>query len=260
QTHQCRRQMILNYFGEERTVEDCACDVCRRSQATSATSQKRGEVISDEVVLVVRQMLSAIARLNGRFGLSTVADVLAGNDNERLRRWDLQNLSVYGLLKARSGKQVIAMLHRLMEAGLARQRDPDGIKFRPVVEITAAGVAVMKGDQLPPPVLEDLLPRRRIVAEPGAMASGYSSAKVSEPVVELDADALARFERLRQTRHRLASERQLPPYCICHDSTLKLIAANVPADESALAQIKGMGPARIQQYGRAILDALHNTL
>ena len=51
------------------------------------------------------------------------------------------------------------MLHRLMEAGLARQRDPDGVKFRPVIELTAAGIAVMKGEQLPPAPLIDLLPQ-----------------------------------------------------------------------------------------------------
>ena len=61
------------------------------------------------------------------------------------------------------------MLHRLMEAGLARQRDPDGVKFRPVVELTAAGVAVMKGEQLPPASLADLMPRR---AATGSRAAG----------------------------------------------------------------------------------------
>ena len=52
------------------------------------------------------------------------------------------------------------MLHRLMEAGLARQRDPDGVKFRPVVELTASGVSVMKGEALPPATLIDLAGRR----------------------------------------------------------------------------------------------------
>ena len=52
------------------------------------------------------------------------------------------------------------MLHRVMEAGLARQRDPDGVKFRPVIELTATGIAVMKAQQLPPSTLADLLPLR----------------------------------------------------------------------------------------------------
>src|SRR5437660_3108002 len=105
-------------------------------------------------------MLSAVARLNGQFGVGAVAEVLDGSDSERLQRWRLDQLSVYGLLRAHSVKRIIAMLHRLMEAGLARQKDPDGVKFRPVVELTAAGVAVMKGEQVPPNSLADLVPRR----------------------------------------------------------------------------------------------------
>ena len=48
---------------------------------------------------------------------------------------------------------------RLIEAGLARQRAIDGVKFASVVELTAAGIEVMKGQQLPPGSLADLLPR-----------------------------------------------------------------------------------------------------
>ncbi|HEY1686707.1 MAG TPA: ATP-dependent DNA helicase RecQ [Tepidisphaeraceae bacterium] len=254
QTHRCRRQMILDYFGEERKVQDCACDVCRRGQSASTVAQNIGPVVSDEVTLAVRQMLSAIARLQGKFGISTVAEVLAGAENEKTQRWGHQQLSVFGLLRAHSIKRIVAMLHRLMEAGLARQRDPEGIKFRPVVELTAAGVAVMKGAQPPPATLSDLLPSRRTMinrdpAQPRIV--------VDLETVQLDGDSLARFERLRKTRLRLAAEKQLPPYCICHDSTLKLIAFHAPSDETSLSKIKGMGPAKIQQYGRAILDAVN---
>src|SRR5207237_1446731 len=103
-----------------------------------------------------RQLLSAVARLNGKFGVGVVAEVLAGSDNEKTVRWGFNKLSVFGLLRTHAIKRLVAMLHRLMEAGLARQRDPEGMKFRPVVELTAAGVAVMKGEQLPPTSLADL--------------------------------------------------------------------------------------------------------
>lgn len=264
QTHRCRRQMILDYFGEKRTVENCSCDVCQRQRPPESPGLAMpGFIVSDEVTLIVRQMLSAIARMHGKFGIATIADVLAGADNERTRRWDLQQLSVFGLLRIRTTKQIVAMLHRLMEAGLARQRDPEGTKFRPVVELTAAGIAVMKGTEPPPATLADLLPKRRIDSDkpPRPARSRTERAEVfSEQVnpFELDPDAEVRFQRLRKARLQLAAEKQLPPYCICHDSTLKLIALHAPADEQALAQIKGMGPAKIQQFGRVLLAALHD--
>ena len=65
-----------------------------------------------------------------------------------------------------------------------------------------------------------------------------------------------RFEALRQLRTRIARERGMPPYIICHDSTLKQLALQAPADETALACVKGMGPYKIRMYGQAFLDVL----
>ena len=269
QTHRCRRQMILDYFGDPATAEDCHCDVCRRAKGeTDAAAAGAQVVIADEVVTLTRQLLSAVARLNGKFGVGVVAEVLAGADNERTQRWGFDRLSVFGLLRAHSIKRIIAMLHRLMEAGLARQRDPDGVKFRPVVELTAAGVSVMKGEQLPPASLADLLPRR-------ASANSSAPRRPASRVIELDdgrrivpdgaadapestmsAEAAERFERLRAARLELAKERQVPPYCICHDSTLKLIAQYAPSSFQALEKVKGMGPYKVKTYGAALLEAV----
>jgi ATP-dependent DNA helicase RecQ len=266
-THSCRRQMILDYFGETGTVvEDCHCDVCRAGQEGDDAAGP-AIVVSDEVVLLCRQMLSAIARLNGKFGIGMVAEVLTGAENDKVARWGFNQLGVYGLLRAHSIKRVITMLHRLMEAGLARQRDPEGMKFRPVVELTASGVEVMKGQRLPPAILADLMPRgreprerrersRTIQLEDGRRivpVEGESEAESLSP------QAMARFERLKQIRSDLARERQLPAYCICHDRTLKLIAYHAPGDEDALSQIKGMGPAKVKMYGSALLEALKDT-
>ena len=86
QTHRCRRQMILDYFGDPAPVENCHCDVCRRGEETGADAGE-APVIPDEVVLLVKQLLSAIARLRGKFGVGVVAEVLAGSENEKTQRW-----------------------------------------------------------------------------------------------------------------------------------------------------------------------------
>lgn len=274
QTHRCRRQMILDYFGEETKVQGCRCDVCRGGAGEDGAAGEAGPapVIPDELILLVRQMLSAVARLRGKFGVGVVAEVLTGSESERLQRWNLDQLSVFGLLRAHSAKRVIAMLHRLMEAGLARQRDPDGVKFRPVMELTGSGVAVMKGEALPPASLLDLVARRGGSAYSKSSsshssdgASGSSSSSTERRVVpveeegegtSLSPEAMRRFERLRAVRSRLAKEKDLPPYCICHDRTLKLIAHFAPADVRALEQVKGMGPYKVKMYGQVFLEAL----
>jgi ATP-dependent DNA helicase RecQ len=75
-------------------------------------------------------------------------------------------------------------------------------------------------------------------------------------VEELPPEAERRFQRLRSARLQLAREKQLPPYVICHDRTLKLIALQAPADERGLERVKGMGPNKVRLYGEALLGAL----
>jgi ATP-dependent DNA helicase RecQ len=273
QTHQCRRQMILDYFGDAVAATNCRCDVCRRS-APDADEMLAAQqvVIPDDVTLLVRQILSAIARLRGKFGVGVVADVLAGASNDRMQKWGLESLSVFGLLRVYGSKRIVAMLHRLMEAGLARQKDPDGVKFRPVVELTAAGIVVMKGEQPPPAPLIDLIPRGpaprsngspRHVAHKGPPIRQLEDGRTLELVEviedELDPDAAERFGRLRAARSELAKSRQLPAYCIVNDATLKQIARMSPPDLSSLQSIKGMGPHKIKMYGQMLLDAAHDT-
>jgi len=257
QTHRCRRQMILDYFGDEARARDCRCDVCR--QGDDAATAGSAPVFPDEAIVLVRQILSAVARLRGKFGVGVVAEVLTGSEGERLTRWGLNQLSVFGLLRVHPVKRVIAMLHRVMEAGLARQRDPDGVKFRPVVELTASGVSVMKGEALPPVSLIDLAGRRG-----GGWAARSTPATASirrvEPVEDdqtrLTPEAMQRYERLRKARGELARSKQVPAYCVCHDRTLKLIAHFAPADAQALEQVKGMGPYKVKMYGEALLEAM----
>jgi ATP-dependent DNA helicase RecQ len=260
-THRCRRKMILDYFGDEAEVENCQCDVCRGGTAVDMDAAGAAvAVLPDETILLIRQLLSAIARMNGRFGVGAVAEVLTGCDNERMRKWNLDQLTVYGLLRAHTTKRVIAMLHRLLEARLARQKDPEGTRFMPVIELTPAGISVMKGETLPPASLIDIVPKRtprELGTNPRALGTNPRALAGAEDDQEpFDPAAIARFERLRTVRLTLAREKQLPPYCICHDKTLKLIAKHAPDSLARLEQIKGMGPHKVKQYGEAILAAV----
>src|SRR5262249_45964757 len=96
-TRSCRRQMILDYFGDPGDVSDCHCDVCAPN---GLHPQQVTIEIPEEVVTRVRQILSAIARLKGTFGVGAVAEVLAGEQTERTQRWRLNELSVWGLMRA----------------------------------------------------------------------------------------------------------------------------------------------------------------
>jgi ATP-dependent DNA helicase RecQ len=255
-SHRCRRQAILDYFGEDRRIDesDCACDTCRKSRGDVDSTTHRLAVLPEHTVTLIRQLLSGIARSGGGFGVTTIADMLTAADSPRLDKLGLTRLSTFGLLRDFPTKKVVAMLHRLMESGLARQKDPPGVRNRPVVELTSLGVAVMKGTRPPPTTLADISPRRGNRASRSATAAGKSN--ISDNLVQLSSDSLARFERLRSARATLARKLGLPPYVIAHDATLRLIAEAPPSGLSELAEIKGMGQSRAEKYGPELLQSL----
>jgi ATP-dependent DNA helicase RecQ len=160
-TYSCRRREILDYFEDDAAVIGCNCDVCRRSHGGQVVVTP-GVVLGDETVLVIRKLLSAIARLKGKFGVGMVADVLAGNATEKTLKWGFNSLTVFGLLKNFNTKQIVSMLHRLIESGLARQRAIENMEFGRAIELTMAGIAVMKGDVPPPSSLADIAPNDRV--------------------------------------------------------------------------------------------------
>ncbi len=64
------------------------------------------------------------------------------------------------------------------------------------------------------------------------------------------------WEALRECRRKIASERNLPPYVIFHDATLKQMLAERPADRDALLRISGVGQAKLERYGEQFLEVL----
>ncbi|HCR04768.1 MAG TPA: RecQ family ATP-dependent DNA helicase [Gemmatimonadetes bacterium] len=71
-----------------------------------------------------------------------------------------------------------------------------------------------------------------------------------DPVVE------ERFLRLRELRKQLADARDLPAYVVFHDRTLREMAEQRPLTMEALLAVQGVGPAKLERYGRAFLEEL----
>jgi ATP-dependent DNA helicase RecQ len=72
----------------------------------------------------------------------------------------------------------------------------------------------------------------------------------------LDTAAEARFLRLKRARWQIAKDKGWAPFVIFHDSVLREIALTVPRDMVALAEIRGVGPMKLEQFGPAMLQAL----
>ena len=69
--------------------------------------------------------------------------------------------------------------------------------------------------------------------------------------VVVDADLV---ERLKSWRLETARSKGVPAYVILHDATIETIAGIRPQTETELASVPGIGPAKLEAYGDAILD------
>jgi ATP-dependent DNA helicase RecQ len=179
---------------------------------------------------VARKLLSAAFRTEMCFGVGHLADVLAGNDSEKVRSFGHQRLSVFGIASAEELALVRTVARALIARDALRADAYGGLSFGPGAR------PILKGEEeiviaVPPPK------RRR------------DRRRDSGP-----ADPL--FEALREERRRLAAEAGVPPYVIFHDSTLREIAAVRPASLAELGRVNGVGRTKLERYGDAMLAAV----
>jgi ATP-dependent DNA helicase RecQ len=226
---ECRRLPLLAYFGERRdAAPPCGnCDNCVAPPATWDGTE------------AARKLLSAIYRTGQSFGAAHVVDVLVGNDTEKVARHRHEALSVFGIGADLQPSGWRSLIRQLVVRGRLRVEHE---RFG-ALALTDASRALLRGEETlrvrEDP--KDVAPRRK------------SRTAVSSEVADADRDL---WEALRECRRKLASERNLPPYVIFHDATLKQMLAERPADRDALLRISGVGQAKLDRYGEQFLEVL----
>jgi ATP-dependent DNA helicase RecQ len=214
----CRRAILLRHFGEDPPERCGNCDNCLDPPATVDATE------------AARKLLSAAFRTEMRFGVGHLADVLAGNDTDKVHGFGHHRLSVFGIATADEIALMRPVARALIALDALRTDAYGGLSFGP------AARPILKGEQrltiaVPPPRRRE---RRR----------------------RSDAPADPLFEALREARRQLAAEAGVPPYVIFHDSTLREIAEQKPANLNALAEVQGVGAVKLERYGEAMLAAL----
>jgi ATP-dependent DNA helicase RecQ len=233
----CRHKRLVGYFGETYAKPDCAsCDYCLGELESAA-----------DPVTLARKILSAVARVNQRFGAGHITNVLRGSESDQVISRGHQALSVFGLLRETSIDELRGYIDQLVAHGLLRQTD-DGY---PVLKLTTEGAALLKDAGAAPdlalarqrkPQKERVLPRSRVEAE--------SWEGVDRGL----------FERLRALRLRIARDRHVPPYVVFHDRTLRELARLKPTSHDALRHVYGVGARKADDLGAALVEAIREHL
>lgn len=229
----CRHKRLVSYFGETWTKDDCgACDYCL------------GELEEmPESVTLARKIMSCVARVQQRFGILHVVNVLRGAETESVISRGHSLLSVFGLLKDASIDEVRGYIEQLIAEGFLIQTEGE----YPILMMTAEGVALLKD----PAVAPGLVLARQRKVEKGKLPKRSKTETESWSGVDKDL-----FEELRALRLRVARERGVPPYVIFHDTTLRELARLKPADIEAMRHIYGFGEKKVNDLGEAVLDVI----
>jgi len=233
----CRHARIADYFGETGVARTCgACDNCLAADRPPEVSVDGGDLSA---------ALAGAARFSGRIGAANLATVLAGRESAWTRRnlW-VGELAHFGALPWRD-ERVRDLLGEMVEAGLLRQSSGE----YPVIEITPLGRQVLQGQA----EVELTLPEP-VDATPAKKSSGRT-----DGAAELPPTDSARLDRLRRWRLEVSRRDGVPAFVVFHDSTLAALAAASPRTVADLAQVPGVGPAKLQRYGTELFDLLKAT-
>ena len=240
----CRRRVILTHFGDRGPAEvDRCCDICEsRTQASSDT--RCAESQAEQAALDV---LRAVADLRWDVGRMLLAKILKGSQAKALKRADYHRLHSHGLLAGLRLTDIVELIDHLLRLGYLKAVGGD----RPLVQLAARGRQALKANAAIPVRLEHPPrpgegDRRRTGSTPVAAGPSQIPSQGDENL----------FEALRSWRLDRARELGGPAFCVFADQTLREIARRRPASLEQLLAIKGVGPAKLGQYGAAVLEVV----
>ncbi|MGE5277816.1 MAG: RecQ family ATP-dependent DNA helicase [Acidobacteriota bacterium] len=230
----CYRAALLGYFGEQDVAPRCAaCGNCRRRRR-----------LEPDQLLMLRKILSGVARGGQRWGKRKIAAMLTGR-LEGLPE-TLTGLSTTGLLSGEKPKAVEEWIEAAIGAGLLAATDDS---YR-TLSLTRPGRAVMAGRIAEVELTLPEAPKVRVAAKK----------KKSPVAASLDGRGLfpdpGLLAALKHWRREESARRGVPPYVVLHDRTLEALASARPSSLPALSAIPGIGPAKLAAYGPALLSLL----
>ena len=221
QAKSCRRQFLLNYFGEDWPHNNCGgCDICLPA---SDHLDLRVEFDGTEIT---QKLLSTIIKTESGFGANHIVNVLRGSQSKRLLSFGHDRLSVYGIARGVTADQLKDTIEQLIDVGLIERSSGRlpilalTVKARKFLENRGSITLLKRGNDI-----------------------HYSQ---TNPVVGHDADL---FEKLRRLRKNLADELGVPVFIVYHDTVLRQTAFTMPTNRTDLLAIRGVGKDKLQRFG-----------
>ncbi|CCK85579.1 ATP-dependent helicase RecQ [Lactobacillus equicursoris DSM 19284 = JCM 14600 = CIP 110162] len=217
-TDECLQQFIVRYFGQD-------CPPCGKC----SNCLSKGDLV--DVTDESKQIIGMVYDLDGRYGKKLVAQAVTGSKVKKLEEIGAEDCDHYGRLKGHKQTDVSNLIDYLVSKGyltLAGDRYP-------VVHVTNRGWDVLDG--------KAFVKRRQ---------------EAAIQVATQEADNQDLFEALRQKRRALAQQKNVPPFVIFSDRSLRDMARLKPQTAEEFLACSGVGEAKLANYGQTMMAVIKN--
>lgn len=224
----CRKKELLKYFGETYSKVSCeSCDNCL------------DDFEKFDGTLIAQKIISCVYRLQQRFGIRTVVDVLRGSKNQTLINKGHQHLSTYGLLQELSEQEVRYYINALIEMETLTVSEGE----YPILQCTEKSKEVIKDHM-------KVNFKKLIFATPKEKKQRLEK---TQTILNYNIEL---YEDLKKLRLSCAREEKVPPYVVFSDRALQEMAVYFPNSEQEFIKINGVGPVKWLKYGEKFLKLI----
>lgn len=230
ETGVCRRRVLMSYFGEEYTQENCGqCDNCR--------NPKEKQEAKAEAVLA----LKAVKELDERFATDYVVQILIGKITPQIQMFRHEGLNAFGSGNDHEPYYWNSLIRQMILEGLLTK----DIEEYGLLKFTKKGEAFLKKPKSFELVINTLYNDAHADDEEGSGDGGEA--------VALD-DRLMKM--LMELRHQEAKKRGLPPFVIFLESSLNDMATFYPTTLEGLEKCQGISKGKALKYGKPFVDLI----
>ena len=216
----CRRQFLMNYFGEKHNGNCNSCDFCLTT------------VDEYEGTIEAQKVLSAIVRLEERFGIGMIVDFIRGANIVKITP-EMRALKTYGIGAEKPDFFWKSVIQQLIQQEIIVQTEDQ----YPKLKITPKAILVLKGV------------RKVMLVRVKSSEKVISKSKTENYDKQL-------FANLRLLRMQIANSQGVPPFVILSDSTLHELCTYFPQTPAELSRISGFGVYKIEKYGSHFLQSI----
>lgn len=236
ETNQCRRKMLLNYFGEDYPKENCGmCDNCLNPKPTFDGRK--------EMCLVIRLIKS----LPEHFKIEHLSMVLAGHSNAMIKSYKHDALPLFGAGKAHSEKFWNVVIHQgLLLHLLDKEIETYGLLF--VTE---------KGEKFYEDPYEIRLVEDRLFLGKGSDDDDDEDVANDKAAMKGGGGDATLLSMLKSLRKDMSRKLNLQPWIIFGDPALEDMSIQYPITFEELHNCQGVGEGKARKYGKEFIELIH---